>query len=307
MVSRTDTLVDSRVGSRPLFSVGDAVYTWGDVVARARAAGELAAIEGEVRAGLAALRRTEPEQEDVEAVARAFRYERGLLAGDELDAWFESRGLTAAEWHEYLSRVLAREAVPDVDGSAEDPVPHVWAEGICSGVFEAIAHKLALLVAVAPDAPAERRDEEYEAFCRAAATDAAIEREIESNRLQWIRLRYDVVAFADEDTAGEAALCVRADGEPLADVAARIGADVEQRDDWLEDVEPELASRFFAAEERSLVGPVAADEGSLLAFVHAKTPPALEDEDVRARAAGALAQRAAERAVNERVTWLEPL
>ncbi len=303
MVSGTDTLLDSQVGTKQLFSAGDAVYTWDDVVTRARVTGVWAALEEDARAGAAALRERAPGEEAVEAAARAFRYERGLLAGDELDAWLDARGLSREAWEDYLRRSLAREAAPGAAPDAAVDGAVVWAEGICSGALDAIAHELASLAAVAPDAPPERLDEEFAAFCRAAATDAAIAKEIESNRLRWIRVRYDAAAFADEDVAAEAALCVRVDGDSLPAVAERIGAEVDERQDWLDEVEPELASRFFAADEGELVGPV----GCTLAYLQAKTPPDSADQDVRDRAAAALAERAVARCVNERVAWLEPL
>lgn len=314
MVSHTDTVVDRQVAEKPLFKVGEAVYTWNDVVVRARATGHWEALEDDVRAGIAALRELDargeaPDDNDVEEAARAFRYARGLLAGDELDAWLVSRGLTTPGWEAYLRRSLALDLFPEPDGvgnvRAEEVAAGVWPEGICSGVLEELASELATLVAVAPDVPADARDDEYDAFCAAAATDAAIAREIESNRLEWVRVRYDVVAFPDEDSAAEAALCVRSDGDPLADVAARIGVEVEERLDWMDEVDAELASRFLAAEAGNLVGPASAEDGFVIAELHEKTPPSGDDEDVRARAADAVSLRAASREVNERVTWLE--
>jgi hypothetical protein len=292
------------VGQRPLFRVGDAVFTWADVVERARATGEWEELGHGVRMGLAAMREAPPSDEEVEEAARAFRYARGLLAGDELDVWLDSRGLTVAAWHDYLRRMLARQAVPDAEGD-DDPAAHVWAEGICSGALEAVAHELASLVAVAPNAPPDRRDDEYEAFWNAAATDAAIAREVESNRLEWVRVRYDAVVVPDEDAAAEIAMCVRSDGDPLAEVAERIGAGLDEREDWLDEVEPELASRFVASDSGSLVGPVRVESGFEIAQIHAKTPPAVDDEDVRERAAYAVAWRAVTRATDERVTWVE--
>lgn len=307
MVKGTDTLVDSQIGGKQLFSVGDAVYTWNDVVERARATGVWEALEQDVRGGIAALQEASPDEEDVDAAARAFRYARGLLAGDELDAWLDARGLTRESWDDYLRRSLARESASAEPPASPVDAPAVWVEGMCSGTFDAIAHELASLAAVAPAVPPERLDAEFAAFCRAAATDAAIANEVESNRLHWIRVGYDAAVFADEDVASEVALCVRTDGEPLADVAARVGAELEEWTDWLDEVQPELASRFFAAEEGDLVGPLASGDGFLLAHVRTRTPPDAGDEDVRDRAAAAIAERAVTRCVTERVTWLEPL
>jgi hypothetical protein len=292
------------VAQRPLFRVGDAVFTWAHVVERARETGEWTELEGQVRTGLAALRDASPSEDDVEAAARAFRYTRGLLAGDELDAWLEARGLSIAVWHDYLRRMLARASAPDAEGEG-DPAPYVWAEGICSGMLEAAAHELASLVAVAPDASPDRRDDEYEAHWNAAASDAAIAREVEANRLEWVRVRYDVVTVPDEDAAAEVAMCVRSDGEPFAEVAERVGAVVDEREDWADEIEPELASRFVAADAGTVVGPTPVENGFAVALLHSKTPPVLDDEDVRERAAFALGERAVARATDERVTWLE--
>ena len=90
-MARMEASVDRRLGEKPLFRVEEAVFTWDDVVARARASGDWQAIEEEVRAGLAASRELDARGEapgpgDIEEAGRAFRYERGLLAGDELDA-----------------------------------------------------------------------------------------------------------------------------------------------------------------------------------------------------------------------------
>jgi hypothetical protein len=316
MVSATETSVDSRVAEKPLFRVGEAVYTWNDVVARARASGQWEALEDEVRAGLAALadlgaRSEAPTEDDVEAAGRTFRYAKNLLAADELDAWLGTRGLTTHAWEAYLRRGLALEEVPEPAGTGDvaagEVAAGVWPEGMCSGYLEELAKELATLVAIAPDAPAEERMAAYDAFCAAAATDQAIAREVESNRLEWVRIHYHAVAFPDEDSAAEAAMCVRADGDPLEQLAARIGVDVEERLDWMEEVDPELGARFLAAEPGVLVGPALVGDGFVLAQVHAKTPPTADDEDVRTRAADAVVDRALAREFNERVVWLEPL
>jgi len=288
------------MGEKQLFRVGDAVYAWKDVAARARETGAWAALEHEVRAGLGALRGAGPPDEDeVDAAARSFRYARGLLSGDDLDAWLDSRGVTVDAWHGYLRRALARERAPETEPAQDDPAPYVWAEGMCSGALEAAARALAAEAAIAPAA--------LDDFRRGAATDAAIAKEIESNRLEWVRVRYDAVLCEDADTAGEAALCVRSDGEPLATVAERIGVELFDCDVWLDELEPELAAEFLAADPGMLVGPVQVEDGFVLAHLDDKTPPAADDEGVRARAAETLGERAVARAVDDRVRWIEPL
>jgi hypothetical protein len=304
--------VDTSVGDKPLFRVGEAIYTWNHVVERARLRGAWAELEVEARAGLGALRDLDArgealDAEDLEDAARSFRYARGLLAGDELDAWLDSRGLDSAAWQSYLRRALARDLEPGAEPVGEVSAAEVWVEGICSGTLDELAAELASLVAVAPEVSSDRLDDEYEAFCRAVATHAAIAREIDSNGLEWVRVSYAVVLFPDEDSASEAALCVRADGEALVEVVARAGVELEERFDWMDEVGPELATRFLVAEAGELVGPVETEQGFVVAEIREKTPPAVDDERVRARAAEAVSGRAAARQVDERVVWIEPL
>lgn len=306
---RTDTVSVTEVGKTPLFKVGDVLYVWNDVVAWARSRGDWQQLESDVLAGDAALLEAEPSPEEIESAAREFRYERGLLAADELDAWLGARGLAGEDWEAYLRRSLAREARPvGTAGGAHAPVfAAAWAEGMCSGRLEELASELALRVAVAPEAPLERLDDELDAFRRSSATEDAVVREVESNRLEWVRIRFDLAAFEDEDAAREAALCVRADGEPLAAVAGRIGVELDECDEWLEELDPELASRVLAADPGDLVGPVPTEDGLLLAHVLGRTAPSPADERVRARAAETVAARAAARMASERVSWLERL
>jgi hypothetical protein len=284
---------------RPLFRVGDEVYRWGDVVRLARARGDWDALAAEVRAGLAARQEATPGEGEVEAAAREFRYARGLLAADELDAWLERRGLTVGDWHAYLERTVARAALPGEP--AEQPTADdglVWVEGICSGHLERLAQEVALLAAVGSD---------LEEFRRAAATEEAIAREVELNRLEWNRVAYLLLSFEDEDAAAEAAFCVRSDGLPLSEVARRAGVAVEAGDGFLDEAEPELATRLLAASPGDLIGPVATNDRFLLAQLRARTPPSPEDEAVRGRAARAVADRAVSRVVDERVVWLDEI
>jgi hypothetical protein len=311
MVKVLETSVGGRVAAKPLFGVADVVYTWSDVVDYARRRGVWDEIADQTRAGIAALQKAEPTDEDVAVVARSFRYERGLLAGDDLNAWLDSRGLTTDEWQDYLRRVVACDLVGDSAAGAEIASARVeeciWAEGICSGSLETVARDLARVVAVAPDASPDLRDRAYESFCRDAAGEAAIEREVEANRLDWTRLRYDAVRFDDEDSAAEAILCVREDGDTIAEVAARIGIEVASCLEWLDEVAPELAAKALAADAGELLGPVAADGGFLLCWLEEKTPPSLADQDVRERARDAVVARAVASRLNDRVVWLERL
>ena len=76
---------------------------------------------------------------------------------------------------------------------------------------------------------------------------------------------------------------MRADGEPIADVARRAGVNVEEHVDWLEEVEPQLATRLLAAEKGDVVGPVTVHDRFVVAVVRTRTSPTPEDETVLER------------------------
>lgn len=311
MVRRVVVDADSARGS-PLFSVGADVYRWADVIEFARARGDWNALADEVRSGLQALRELElrgeaPGEAEIDAAAREFRYERRLLAGDELVEWLDRRGVAYAEWSGYLERSLARDRLPGVAGPENDVEAYLWPEAVCSGRLDELAVTLARLVAVAPGAPLESLEDTFEDFCRKAASDELIAREISVSQLEWLRVVYESADFEDEDAAFEAALCVRDDGDTLAAVSARAGVMLEQRVEWLEQIEPALASGFLAARTGQLVGPVAARDRFRLALLLEKLAPSPDDELVRSRAAAVVAERAVERETSERVVWLEPL
>jgi hypothetical protein len=304
------------VRQSPLFAVDGDVYSWNDVVNLARLRGDWDALAEEARAGLAAIRELEqqgaaPEPGEVDAAQREFRYARGLLSGDELDAWLDRRGLTSAEWRAYFERQVALESVPDPASTSEIDQTEVeaclWPEGICSGWLEQLATTLARKVAVAPGVSLDGLDDAFEAFCRDGATDDQIAREVDVNQLEWLRVVYDAVDFESEDAAREAALCIRDDGDSIADVASRAGESVERHEEWLEEVARELASQFLAARPGDLIGPVPLPDGFQLALLLEKAAALPEDEDVRARARAVLAERAAAREANERVVWIERL
>ena len=302
--------------ARPLFAVGDDVYRWEDVVEFARLRGDWAALADEVRAGLRALhelraRGGEPDETEIDAARREFRYERRLLSGDDLEAWLANRGVAFDDWTDYFERRLARaqEPAPPADVLVDEARVEacLWPEGVCSGLLDETGEALARRVAACPGVPLDQLDQAFDAFCRGAATDELTAREIEINQLEWLRLVYERADFENEDAALEAALCVRNDGDSLADVAARAGVPLESRTDWLDELPAELVPLFLAARPGGVVGPVRTGQAFRLALLREKQTALPEDDAVRTRAATAVIDRAVEREKNERVVWLERL
>jgi PPIC-type PPIASE domain len=293
-----------------LFAIGSDVYGWDDVVRLAKARGVWSELEAEVRAGEEALAELgaggeAPDDEEVEAAARRFRYERDLLAADELEDWLERHRLEEQEWEGYLRRAVAREQLPEATGGTRHDVSEgeIWCEGVCSGHLGGLADDLARLAAVSPGTAVEQLDAAFANF-RAAAVDApSVAREVELNRLEWLRFTYEGLAADDEDAALEAALCIRADGEPIEAVAERASLPMLDDECWLEELDPALATRFLAATTGDVVGPISVEDGFVVVRVTSKTAPSLEDADVRARAREGALTRAVERLVVDRVVW----
>lgn len=288
----------------PVFTVGGTVYDWTDIAEFARLRGDWAEIAAQAAAGVAAIEHAAPAQDAVDEAARAFRHERRLLSGDDLDAWLERREVSVAGWLAYVARSLARgEAQAEVPATDEE----VWAEAMCSGRLDECAETLARLLAVAPGVPLAGLDAAFEGFCRSVTTEQAIAREIVAARLDWIRIRYSSALFTAAAAAAEAALCVRDDGLAFADVASTAGVAVTEDEAWLEDADPAVAPFLVAARASELVGPVATDAGFLLAEVLEKTQVSADDPAVRARAEAAVIERAADRATTDHVVWHEQL
>jgi hypothetical protein len=282
---------------RPVFSVLSRPYTWRDVVAYAEAVGVWRQIVEQ-----AAAREADVDPEALDAAATAFRRDRGLLAADDLETWLEARGLTVESWLAYVRRSLVD---AEETGATEASEEEVWAEAMCSGRLEEVAEELADRLAVSPDSRFEELETAFQAFAMRVADDDALEREIASARVEWIRVHYRSATFTDSEAAAEVALAVRADGALLAQVSTLAGVAVENVDVWMEDADPALAPLLVGACEGELLGPIPVESGLLVAEVVEKTPVDPADRAVRARAAKAVADRAVRREADEKVMWHE--
>ena len=311
------------LAGEPIFSVDDTRFTWGDVLLAAEVRGTLAELTELARHALACSRAlaeagTPPQPDEVRAAATRFRYERDLLSAEELDAWLARWHLELSDWTGYLGRALSVATLGDELGDAGEPTEGgelsaaVAADAICSGMLEREASRLAADAALASDLAAgglDRREliaqvgAEATEACRALAAAADVEREIGARALEWTRIDAELLELADADAAREAALCVRVDGRPLADVAADIGVAVERRALYLEEAEQERLTELLGAGPGELVGPVARNGVFLLVHVRSRTRPSAADPELRQRAASYLVGRATKRALESRVRW----
>lgn len=317
------------LAGRSLFTVEGRTYAWEDVLLAAELSGELDVLERQTRQGLACVQRLRAEAgelsaETLRAAATVFRYERNLLAAEELEAWLEGRGLTVSDWNVYLRRLLLRErwvdeleqTEADFAVGDEELAGALPAEAICTGFLQRAAERLAEDAALAAadddveDSP-DRATVIVGLVRRAAAVRSRapsppeVEREVAAHALDWIRIEAETLELADAEAAQEAALCVRVDGRPLAEVAEACGLSANALVLYLGDADPELRIALVSASPGELIGPVERGAGHLLLQLRAKAEPSPDDPELGRRAAAVLATRTVERELRDRVLWHE--
>lgn len=314
---------------RSVFTVAGRTFAWEDVLLAAELRGDLDVLERQTRQGLACIRRLATEggtlpAEEIRAAATTFRYDRNLLAAEELEVWLEAHGLTASDWNAYLRRRLLRErwsdeleqvasafAIGDDEVAAAMP-----AEAACTDFLRRAAEQLAedAALAAADNAGEDEADRHTVIAALARGAEAVrarvpspdeLERELAAHALDWIRIEAETLELADLETAREAALCVRVDGRLLADVADECGLTADRLVLYLGDADPELRIALVSASPGELVGPIERGDGHLLLEVRAKSEPSADDPELGRRAAAVLAARTVERELRDRVLWHE--
>jgi hypothetical protein len=260
------------------------------------------------------------------------------LAARELSAreWMDHirRQVLRSHGEARLERLLARSPAP----SDADFAEALRVDFICSGsgweLAERLAERAAAAAAVVVDAggtastddqtvpvPTElppgmsadraaelsqrlaRIDRAVEQFRLAALTPAAIQKEISSRQMDWIRVHCRAIKFSDEAQAREAALCVREDGASLDDVGAAAHAAVFESRFYLDELEPELQTVFLAAHPVDLLGPIHSEESFTLYRVLSKELPSDQNSEVVGRAEASILSRVLADEFHRRVRW----
>lgn len=152
------------IWDQPVFSVGDSVYRWDDVVLAAARSGAWDEVVRRARVGAILTARAsdgdEPpvSEEEIEELANEFRYDRDLVSADEMEAWLDRWGLDVDAWLSWLRADLLRRKTEDGDEpvapeeeslSPEEETAAVHAEGVCSRALTRLAYDLAARAAVA--------------------------------------------------------------------------------------------------------------------------------------------------------------
>ena len=156
-IASSSCLLNSRWRQK-VFSVGPREYAWLDVFLAAMLRGEWRLFERRFAEGLACMAAVAadpqaawPDDRQIEEAAHTFRYERDLVASDEIISWLDRAGLTIDAWTDYLVRRLLHDRWCD---HLDDLPPQHTAsvtvddiefatEGLCSGTFDRFARALA--------------------------------------------------------------------------------------------------------------------------------------------------------------------
>jgi hypothetical protein len=140
---------------------------------------------------------------------------------------------------------------------------------------------------------------------RVVASDAPA-RAVAGSGVDWLRAQCEYVVAGDEDVAREAALLLREDGLPLAEVARLAALEPVDASLYVSDMPPDLRTRVVSAAAGDRLGPVAMGDGRFVVMhLRGKVAPTMEDPEIRERAERAAIEAAVEREVSERVSWHE--
>jgi hypothetical protein len=230
---------------------------------------------------------------------------------DEVRTLIRTDAVCSGEW-ERLAAVLASRAAlyesQEDKGSADDggPSPEDLARArqACASAFGSTGLAGLRLDGWADRVPQMVRLEvSFQARTQAAQTDAAIRGEIEGHRVEWTRVDWRYLELAADSVAREALLCLREDGAPLAEVAARARVPVREETLLLESVDSAARTALLAAKPGDVLGPLPRPEGFRVALVTAKAPPSEEDANVRRRAEEQIVASLIDREKRKRVRW----
>ncbi len=136
---------------------------------------------------------------------------------------------------------------------------------------------------------------DYLAWRELAIDEPDIDRLITSKRLDWSWYWYDLILFKTESAVREAALCIRHDGEEIADVVARAGATIESRRTLLQDLGPDERAALVSLVPDGLGGPFVIDGRLVLVRLRAVSPPDRDNAETRQSARQELADDALRR------------
>ncbi len=324
-------LSEARAG-RPVFQCGGRVFTLADVVAAAKAMGQLDAfrtawLSTQARAAPAEASGIEPDPAQIEEATNAFRYARDLVSAEECERWLEQLGLHFEDLVAFSTRRLRAAAVPEstvgtADGTRaqeEDPKTAFEVDLLLGDDFTDWARALAERVALAQESGSvpkpgddlrERWDELeslHRATCAGLTGNAERERLLRQDWMALTLLELELVTFDEPSAAREAECCVRHDGGTLTEVADQNGLCCESVSAFLADLQSPWRSALTVARTGDVVLLPSADTGFAVVRILKRSEPSLESEVVCNRLDARLRGRHFRGLVAHHIQWIVAL
>lgn len=308
---------------RPAFVLDGEDVVWARVVEEARRSGAWRSVEAAAREGVACLAADlaagqAPSRAEVGAFAEQWRTTRRLTAAEDMEAWLAHWDLDVRAFLAHARRTVARQAHPgdatELAAAHRPPddrlAPEVWSTAVFSGALERAARDLAgrlavraRLVADGAAGPEDDLDEVMESFRGRVVTTPALEEELRTRQLDWIRIDGSVLVLASAEAAREGRLCLLDDGATPAELAATTGTVSRRQRLLVGDVPEDERPALLAAQPGDVVGPLARDGTWELLAVTGRVLPSVDDVDLRRRAEQVVWSRALAREIDEHVTW----
>ena len=282
----------SALGSIVLFLGGGRAWTVDDAIADAHLRGVLDQAIEEALALSAAEQRADEEgveldEDALQQSSERFRYDHDLISAGETEEWLAARGMTLDDFAAWLYRRLCADAVgrSSID-TAPDDFPellhiHLWLSGDMERVADQFRRRIAAQMELAAESlPLEAA---HDRVVASVLTTDARRRRLATMRLPLTQLHIDSLELESEAAAREACLCVRDDGETLADVASRSGYTTKREHIWVEDAGRDLPPQASFASDGELIGPIHVENRFKVCQVVRRVEPSLADAEVAGR------------------------
>ena len=282
----------SALGSTVLFLGGGRAWTVDDAIADADARGALDQTIEETLALSAAEQRAQEgsvniDDDAIQKSSERFRYDHDLITAGATEEWLAARGMTLDDFAAWLYRQLCADAVGrHSTDTTPDDFPellhiHLW----LSGDMDRVADQFRRRVAAQMELAAENLSVEaaHDRVVATVLTTDARRRRLATMRLPLTQLHIDSLELESEAAAREACLCVRDDGETLADVASRSGYTTKREQIWVEDAGRDLPPQASFASDGELIGPVHVENRFKVFQVVSRVEPSLADAEVARR------------------------
>jgi hypothetical protein len=291
-----------------VFAAAGRDFTVHDVLLAARHRGDLVPIEAETAEALACARYAEEEGFEIDenaaqAASVEYRYQKDLVTAEDTERWLEQHGLTLDDFGAYFERrhwrrrfqgqssELAREYPP----SPDDVEAALWPDVLLGSHFDGLARALAWRVAahleqqptfvpgpeLEEDLPLLERS--YQEERRGTLTPENCAQALKTRHQSLLRVVLEQASFASREIAEEALFCVREDGEPLQEVAARTAGRFAVTTSFAESLPESLQQRCLSALPGEVFPPVQGEDAYAVVRLVEKIEPDLNDGDVRGR------------------------